>query len=159
MHIQATHFSTQEIFPSRVVTGMVTRSFYYRGHSWHELTQKTTAHPPLWPCFPPMEDRKSFQVLPPIPLFLIQEPRKQLGKSATCLGVSPPWGGSPPSSAFHSGLPPAFFLFFFSGPDLDKLAVSFLRALWRTERYTLESLKPCHFHLEPVADLARQPGK
>lgn len=48
---------------------------------------------------------------------------------------------------------------FFSGPDLDKLAASFLQALWRTEHYTLESLKPCHFHLEPAADLARQPGK
>lgn len=157
MHIQTTHFSTQEIFPSGVVTGMVTRSFYYRGHSWHELTQKSTAHPPLWPCFPSMEDRKSFQVLPPIPLFLIQQPREQLRKSATCLGVSPRWGGSPllPSTPFFPQLP----FFFFSGPDLDKLAASFLQALWRTEHYTLESLKPCHFHLEPAADLTRQPGK
>lgn len=47
----------------------------------------------------------------------------------------------------------------FSGPDLDKLVVSFLRALWRAECCTLESLKTCHFHLELVADLTRQPGK
>lgn len=58
-------------------------------------------------------------------------------------------------------LPPASspLVSFFSGPDVDKLAASFLWALWRAKGYTLESLKPCHFHLEPVADLARQPGK
>ena len=77
------------------------------------------------------------------------------------LGLSEPSGAGSP---FHRDTAPAFVLVrpiisSFSGPDLDKLVVSFLRALWRAEYCTLESLKTCHFHLEPVADLARQPGK
>lgn len=74
--------------------------------------------------------------------------------------LRPSQGRSPlhiaPPSALVLALP---MISSFSGPDLDKLVVSFLRALWRAEYCTLESLKTCHFHLELVADLTRQPGK
>lgn len=120
MHIQTTRFSTQEIFPSGVVTGMVTRSFYYRGHSWHKLTQKSTAHP-HWPFFPPMEDTKSFQVCHQLLFSSYKNPESSWDY------LQPAWEfplrGEQPSSAFHSVLPPVSF---FSGPDLDKLAASFL---------------------------------
>lgn len=154
-HTQTLPVSTQETFPSAAATKMVTGPCYHRGCPWHEHPEVSVAGLHLWPCSGPMEVRKSFQLPPPIPLFLMQEQRAQLRVSA-----NPP--RSCPSvetlaSAFHPPLLPWFP--FFSGPDVDKLAASFLWALWRAKGYTLESLKPCHFHLEPVADLARQPGK
>lgn len=122
MHIQTTRFSTQEIFPSGVVTGMVTRSFYYRGHSWHKLTQKSTAHP-HWPCFPPMEDTKSFQVCHQ-PLFSSYKNPESSWDS-----LQPAWefplGGE--AAPFCLSLCSSHSFLFFSGPDLDKLAASFLR--------------------------------
>lgn len=102
----------------------------------------------------PLEHCKFSQTLWSALPFPIQRIKSGLGVSEPSRAGSPLHGDTTPGLVLVRPIISSF-----SGPDLDKLVVSFLRALWRAEYCTLESLKTCHFHLELVADLARQPGK
>lgn len=80
------------------------------GHPWHEHTKLSVAGLHLWPCSRPMEDRKSFQLLPPTPLFLMQEQRGQLRISANLPRSFPWWRHHPPPSTCFFFPPVSFFL-------------------------------------------------
>lgn len=124
------------------------------------LTLSFSFHQPLpalafWPDTRPLEPW-TFSQMPCSALPFPRQIKRGLG------GSEPSGLALPLAPRRHRPLPWSWFspiISSLSGPDLGKLVVSFLRALWRAEYCTLESLKTCHFHLEPVADLARQPGK